>query len=414
MIKGSQWLLLGLLMGLLTGTTVACQGGTGEFFSTNEDNDGVRPEPYIRFTQTVNDVGPMVAPILEEIAQTSSGRLSGLGDDDGSSAVQPLPPVNPLEVNMDMAIATDSELLPLNQVLYEQFIQAGYSGIMDIKAMSTDTALQSFCQRDGVDLLTISRAMTLAERSTCQQQGRDVVEFAIGQDALLLVVNPDETFVKGVGLDTLADILTQTNWADVRSGWPDEPIQRKLIGPDSAAVNLLATTLFEQNLDPILNAPNTDFNNYPEPMLQSLSTTDYGVGIVNASAYERSPSVFRAVPIAGITASQETIERGTYPLGKILYLYADRQQLQVRRHNTNLQDASSQANGNVMVQSPSSRSIASWINFYLTHVNEAIPSVYLLPLDQTQLNAAKLQWLEVMGFNPDLTQKLSSPNAPSR
>ncbi|MEB3230735.1 MAG: substrate-binding domain-containing protein, partial [Leptolyngbyaceae bacterium] len=275
--------------GLLAVGAIACQPITGVLpgDDANSGDDSDRPDPYVQFTQTVNDVGPMVAPILEEIAQSTSRQQSGFGNQ-GTVRPQPLPPVNALELYGNIAIATDSELLPLNQALYERFIQAGYSGMMEVKAMGTDTALATFCQGHGVDTLTISRAMTATERTTCRQNGRDVVEFAIGQDALLLVVNPDATFVKGVDLETLAAILTQTTWAEVRAGWPDEPIQRKLIGPDSAAVTLLADTLFSQNPNPILNAPNTDFNNYPEPMLQALSTAEYGVGIVNVSAYGRS------------------------------------------------------------------------------------------------------------------------------
>ncbi|NET49633.1 MAG: hypothetical protein F6K09_13115, partial [Merismopedia sp. SIO2A8] len=89
-------------------------------------------------------------------------------------------------------------------------------------------------------------------------------------------------------------------------------------------------------------------------------------------------STVRAVPINGITASIETVESGQYPLTQTLFLYLDQYQLN---------DQST---------------IRDWSNFYLNHLNEAIPTVSLLPLTPEQLNLTKQKWLSKTMTQPGL------------
>lgn len=375
--------LVSLGVSLLAGCGGLSQGATSAGDADEASATLADVDPYVAFTQAVTAVEPLIDPNLEAItADTLSRSDPSLN---AQTAIQ-LPEVTPLEVRDDLVMVTSPELLSLNESLYQRFVQSGYSGVMDLNAMNASTAIQRFCQPQGIDLLTINRPMTPAEMASCQAAGRQPVSFPLGKDALLLVVNQPDTFVRRVTLETLRAILTRETWSAVNANWPNEPIERGLIGPDSAAIALLAETLFAANTTPLLNAPNTTLYDYAEPMAQALSLTPYSVGVVNYSTYQQLPQIFRAVPLNGISASFETVERGSYPLRQTSYLYADRLEMGAR--------------------SP----ISAVVNFYLTYANEAISEVGLIPLTPPELTASKVQWLEIMGLGQASSEPVDSAN----
>ncbi|MEM9089588.1 MAG: substrate-binding domain-containing protein [Cyanobacteria bacterium P01_F01_bin.53] len=338
--------------------------------SLTESTEASTSDPYVAFTEAVTAVEPLLDPNLDELASSNPRGISIVN----GQFERRLPPLTPLAVEGNLTLVTSPDLLPLNEALYQRFIQEGYSGVMDINAMTASAAIQQFCQQSHTHLLTVNREMTPAEAADCRAKGRTPIRFAIGKDALVLVVNPQDTFVRGVTLAKLKTIFTANTWSSVESTWPTEPINRALIGPDSAAIALLAKTLFANNPDTLLKAPNTTVYDYPEPLTQALSLTPYSMGIVNYSTYQQLSKGFRAVPINGVSASAKTIENGVYPLGQTAFLYGAQQQL----------------------KSPTVTSAA--INFYLTRVNAVIAEVSLLPLTDAQLNQSKDQWLKIMGL----------------
>ena len=362
------------LMGSLTACTTGSVARFDPRFAQRDAADGDRTDPYVQFTQAVTAVEPLVSPELE--ALTRSQTVSG-GNPVSQSSV-PLPTVVPLAVEGDVAIATSPQLLPLNELMYERFVQGGYQGLMDIHAVTSSQAIRQFCQQrqpHPPGILTIGRLMTEAEITACQAQSRSPVGIAIGQDALVLVVHSQNEFLEGISLDHLKTILTQSTWSSIRSNWPQHPIIRYLIGPDSDTVRVLATQLFD-GTNAIATTENTTYFEHTEPMIQALGTTPDGIGIFSYATVRRSPSVFKTVPINGITASPDTITQGTYPLGQTLYLYVDQHQLQ----------------GRFFDHKTSPTLVVDWVNFYLTYINEVLPEAELLPLNPQQFKTSVQQW----------------------
>lgn len=365
--------LWAMVVVVFMGGLTSCAASPGSWISGGNAEDGDRTDPYVQFTQAVTAVEPLVSPELEALARSQRDG-SGQTNSDQSSVL--LPKVVPLEVDEDLAIATSPQLLSLNEQMYEQFIQAGYRGIMDINAISTSQAIRQFCQTSVPGILTISRSMTAAESTSCQAQQRSPIGIPFGKDALVLAVNQQNDFLQGITLETLKAMLTQSNWSAVKANWPQRPIIRYLIGPDSSTVSLLSTTLFN-GTNAIAPSANTQYFEDEESMLQSLRATSDGIGILSYATFRRSPSIFKTLPINGITASQDTISQGTYPLGQTLYLYVD------QRHVTQ------QASGEKAQLTP----LTHWVNFYLTHINENLPKSSLLPLISPQFDSAKNQWM---------------------
>jgi ABC-type phosphate transport system substrate-binding protein len=73
-----------------------------------------------------------------------------------------------------------------------------------------------------------------------------------------------------------------------------------------------------------------------------------------------------------VAPSAETVNKGTYPLARPLFLYSTVK---------------------IMREKPQ---VAAFLAFYLTYVNQEIRSVGYFPADAEGLNKAKQNWLDAM------------------
>ncbi|MEM9009564.1 MAG: substrate-binding domain-containing protein, partial [Cyanobacteria bacterium P01_F01_bin.86] len=265
------WPHLGLLF--LIGLLTSCGQPAASQSEENPNN------PYAQFRQAVNEVEPLMDPSLESLTtsrfqQETTNVKSGIT----------LPEDAPLAIQGNLTMISSPTMQPFNEQMYQRLIQAGYSGVIDINALRAGTAIQQFCQDRSIDFLTVNRAMTEAEIGAC---GRQPLGLMIGKDPLLLVVNKENDFARGIDLKKLKVILAGNRWSEVDPSWPNAPIERTMIGPNSSTVTLLSQTLFPEDASVLLKAPGTEFYDYPEPTVQSLSNLPNALAFVNASIHKR-------------------------------------------------------------------------------------------------------------------------------
>ena len=360
-------------MVIISAGIISMLGACGVRFTSTAPDHSLQ-DPYLEFSNAVAEVEPLINPELDALtgAMPSEAPFSN-----HQPSLISLPTINPLDVEGDTTIVSESTLLSLNEQMYQHLINLGFTGIIDLKSMSVSQAIREFCDRKTVQLLTIKRALSNTEQQYCRRQGRQPLAFPIAKDALLLIVNQQDQFIKGVTLDTLKAILTQKQWSGVVQGWPQVDIHREIIGPDSSSVDVLAQALFEGNQDPVLTTAKTNFFVDVESLVQSMTMTPHSVSFMSHSIYQTLPQRHRVIPINGISGSPKTIQSGLYPLHQTVYLYIDQQQF----HTTG--------------RTPSTPSLVHALsNLYLTHVNQVLSDVSLLPLPATQLNQSVRQWLK--------------------
>ncbi|ESA32805.1 phosphate binding protein [Leptolyngbya sp. Heron Island J] len=333
--------------------------------SQSEDSPN---NPYAQFRQAVNEVEPLIDPNLESL---TTSRLQQEPTANTSSVT--LPRDAPLAIQKDVIIASAPTMQAFNEQMYQRLIQAGYGGLLDINVLRAGEAIQQFCQDRSVNFLSVNRAMSEAEIQACQAKGRQPLGLTIGKDPLLLVVNRDNDFVRGIDLEKLKAVLTKDRWSDVDTSWPNTTIERGMIGPNSSTMALLTRTLFPTDGAALLKTANTTFYDYPEPMMQTLSTVPNGLASINQSLYERFTATFRVIPINGISASLDTVESNAYPLVQSLFIYVDQTQL------------------------AAGTPTKAVVNFYLTEMAEVMSELGFFPLTQVQLDQTKRQWLDATG-----------------
>jgi phosphate transport system substrate-binding protein len=162
---------------------------------------------------------------------------------------------------------------------------------------------------------------------------------------------------------------TAETWADVRAGFPAEPIIRFSPGTDSGTFDYFVEAVFDENEEPILAASNLQLSEDDNVLVQGVEGDVNAIGYFGYAYYEENADKLKLLPIDGVVAGAASLDDGTYPLGRPLFIYSD---------------------ATVMAEKPQ---VAAFINFYLTYVNEEVIGVGYFPASDEALNQAKVNWL---------------------
>ena len=176
-----------------------------------------------------------------------------------------------------------------------------------------------------VDLANASRQIKEEEISKARENGADPVEFVVARDAIAVIVHPQNP-VTELTLAQISDIYSGkiTNWLEV--GGEDRPIVRLSRETNSGThVYFLETvlrlgekenkTLFSQNT---LLLPSSE--GIINEVRQNPNAIGYdGLGYVPADL--KVLAISKKLGEAFVRPSVETVNDGTYPIARDLYVY---------------------------------------------------------------------------------------------
>lgn len=324
---------------------------------------GSTEEPQL-ITETVQvEVTPAVS---ETQTETTSESAAETNPADGLM----LPEVDPLAVTGDIVTAGSSTVFPLTERMAERFHQEGYGGNITVDSIGSGAGFERFCVAGETDISNASRPIKDSEVESCRAIGREPIEFRVGTDALAVVINPQNDFVDNLTIEELAVAFsTAETWADIREGWPDEPILRFSAGTDSGTFDYFVEEIFDEDEAPLLAASNLQLSEDDNVLVQGVIGDKYAIGYFGYAYFNENKDQLRAVPIDGVEPNQANVDNGTYPLARPLFIYSD---------------------ATIMKEKPQ---VAAFINFYLTHVNEEVIDVGYFPANADALNQARQNWL---------------------
>ncbi len=252
---------------------------------------------------------------------------------------------------------------------------------IEIESIGTGGGFRQWCATDAdldeqntirPQIVNASRAITASELEQCAQVAIEPIAFRVGTDALAIVVSADNDFITDVTLDELQLIFGEAeNWSDIRPDYPDEPIQLVIPGEDSGTYDYFVEAVLEGDASKIL-ANNLITSENDNQLVGSINRDALSIGFFGYAYYLDNIDDLHIINVDGIKPSAETVEDNSYLLSRPLYIYSD---------------------ADTMQRDPQ---VASFIDYYLTHMNDVISEVGYFEASPIAIDEAQANWLSVM------------------
>lgn len=289
----------------------------------------------------------------------------------------------PDAVTGDIITAGSSTVFPLSERMAELFQQEGYTGNITVDSIGTGAGFERFCTAGESDISNASRAIKDSEKEACAAIGREPIEFRVGTDALAVVVSAENDFVTALTKEQLGKIFSGqfTTWDQVDATFPAEAILVYGPGADSGTFDYFNEAVVAPlylNADgkadvaageeAILGLEGAQFSEDDNVLVQGVEGSPYAIGYFGFAYFTENSGALKAVAVEGVEPNQGTVDDGTYPLARPLFIYSD---------------------AKILAEKPQ---VAAFIYFYLSNVNDNIIDVGYFPAPAADLQGAVDAW----------------------
>jgi phosphate transport system substrate-binding protein len=291
-----------------------------------------------------------------------------------------LPVIDPIDVDAsgDIGIAGSSTVFPLSTAVLTQWIDEG-GPQYTIDSIGSGGGFERFCVEGASDISNASRAINDEEFAACTDTwGSEPIEIRVGSDALSLVVSADNYFAQELTLEEIATAFSlesaDSTWADVNPDFPAHPIALFSPGADSGTFDYFNEIVFDEaEPSPILSSIAEIVGEDDNLTVAGVSedgctegdlSTTCAIGYFGYAFFQENASVLQAVAVDGVVPSAESVDDGSYPISRPLFMYTA--------------DAVIEAKPQV----------AEFVAYYLNNVNDLIGEVGYFPAPDSALQEA--------------------------
>ena len=220
---------------------------------------------------------------------------------------------------------------PYTTAAAELFRRAGAGKVnVTVGISGTGGGFERFCKGE-IDLSDASRPMRTREADVCKTNSVGSWRaFTVANDALTVVVSRDNTWATCLTVAELKKIWEPgskvSNWRDVRSSFPNEPLRLFGPGTDSGTFEY-----FTEAINGRARASRTDYQASEDDnvLVQGVAGTRGGMGYFGYSYFEENQTRLKALQVENpktgqcVTPSVATTQNNTYkPLARPLFIYA--------------------------------------------------------------------------------------------
>ena len=224
-----------------------------------------------------------------------------------------------------------STVFPIAEAVAEEFqIQKRGKVRVTVGVSGTGGGFKKFC-RGETDMANASRPISVEEMETCRKAGIKYMEIPVAFDALTVVINPANNWVKGDVL-TIADLKKMwepsaqgriSTWKQVRAEWPAERLMLFGPGADSGTFDYFTEAVMGK-----AKSSRGDFTASEDDntLVQGVENNKSALGYFGFAYYAAHKDKLRAVKIDGgkgpVAPTVENVINGTYsPLSRPLFIY---------------------------------------------------------------------------------------------
>ena len=282
-----------------------------------------------------------------------------------STAAQEIPSIK---------IDGSSTVYPITKEIAERFQVSKKEPVaIDVEFSGTGGGFDKFC-RGETDISNASRPIQLDEMAACNQAEVRYIELPVAFDALTVVVNPQNDWLDSITLEELEKIWSPaaeqkiTRWNQIRSSFPDRPLNLYAPGTDSGTFDYFTEAVMGE-----AGASRTDYTASEDDdiLVKEVSQDPNALGYFGLAYYEQRADEMKAVAIDSgngtILPSRETVEQAQYqPLARPLFIYIN------------------------AVSAQNNPALRQFIDFYLEQAPETVNEVGYVPLPEEAYHIDKV------------------------
>jgi phosphate transport system substrate-binding protein len=227
-----------------------------------------------------------------------------------------------------IAIDGSSTVFPISEAMAEEFMAANPNVQVTVGTSGTGGGFEKFCNGE-TQISNASRIIEADEIAACEEAGIEFIEVPVAQDALTVVVNPENDWAECMTIEQLNTMWapeaqgTVTNWNQVDPSFPDAPLALYGPGTDSGTFDYFTDVVNGEE-----GASRGDYTSSEDDnvIVQGVVGDPNAIGYFGYAYYEENADTLKAVQIDGgegcVAPSVETVLDGSYtPLSRPLFIY---------------------------------------------------------------------------------------------
>ena len=229
-----------------------------------------------------------------------------------------------------------STVYPVTEAVAEEFQKANKGLKVTVGVSGTGGGFKKFC-RGETDISNASRPISASEMADCKKIGVEYFELPVAFDALTVVINPKNNWLKQA---TVADLKKMwepaaqgkvMRWNQVNPTWPDQPMKLFGAGSDSGTFDYFTEAIVGKSKSSRGDFTASEDDNV---LVQGVAGDVNAIGYFGFAYYAENTNKLKALPIVAkegqpaVAPSPETVISGTYqPLARPIFIYINAKSL---------------------------------------------------------------------------------------
>jgi phosphate transport system substrate-binding protein len=224
-----------------------------------------------------------------------------------------------------------STVFPVTEAVAEEFQKAKKQQIkVTVGISGTGGGFKKFC-RGETDISDASRPILKKEMEECQKAGIEYIELPVAFDALTVVINPKNSFIKQLTVTELKKMWEPAaqgkvmTWNQVNPAWPNQPLKLFGAGADSGTFDYFTEAITGKSKSSRGDFTASEDDNV---LVQGVSRDVNALGFFGFAYYAENKDKLKSVPIVekdgkpAVPPSEATVLDGSYqPLARPIFIY---------------------------------------------------------------------------------------------
>ena len=242
-------------------------------------------------------------------------------------------PVHAESLSGVLKIDGSSTVFPITEAVAEEFGNANPDVKVTVGVSGTGGGFKKFIAAE-TEISNASRPIKAAEAQAAGEKNIEYIELPVAYDALSIVVNPKNTWVKSVTTAELKLMWSPEaqgkilSWKQINPAYPDKPLRLYGAGVDSGTYDY-----FTEAINGKEDASRGDFTSSEDDnvLVQGVSRDEGALGFFGLAYYLENKDKLKQIPVddgnaangdGPQAASVENVIAGIYqPLARPLFIY---------------------------------------------------------------------------------------------